>query len=103
MRAGVRLLVAVKGGSAPSDEVGGVFGSAAFGSGVGDELKLVSDDLRVGKRAAEAELLHPRPLNDGLAAGGHISEDVALLHASGDERVDLELASSSGRGSASAR
>lgn len=35
--------------------------------------------------------LHARALDRGPAPGGHVSEDVALLYADVDERVELEL------------
>lgn len=37
------------------------------------------------------ELLHPRTLNSGLASGGDVSENIALLHSGIDQRVELQL------------
>jgi hypothetical protein len=37
------------------------------------------------------ELLHPWPLDRGLAPGGDVGEDVAVLDTGGNERIELQL------------
>jgi hypothetical protein len=37
------------------------------------------------------EHFHARPLDRRLATGGHDREDITFLHASGNQRVQLEL------------
>src|SRR3954447_9106495 len=50
---GEGLLVPVEGGTAPTDQPGGVLGGAALGAGVGGDGELVGDHRRIRCWAAE--------------------------------------------------